>query len=311
MINRDTFSSYHPLVNFVYFGLVLAFSMIFVHPVCLGISLICALTYAIYLNGKKAVRFSLLFMLPVFVITVLMNPAFNHEGGTILTYLPSGNPLTLESMVYGMVAATMLIGVISWFSCYNAVMTSDKFVYLFGRVIPALSLILSMVLRFVPRFKTQLQVVSNAQRCIGRDISSGGVLQRARKGLTILSVMVTWSLENAIETADSMKSRGYGLEGRTAFSIYSMDRRDGIALLFLTVCGLYIIAGAFAGGLYFRYFPTIKGVSPGLYPFSLFICYAALCLMPVILNVAADARWRALETGNSMRKEESQIESVL
>jgi energy-coupling factor transport system permease protein len=46
----------------------------------------------------------------------------------------------------------MLAAVISWFSCYNAVMTSDKFVYLFGRVIPALSLILSMTLRFVPKF---------------------------------------------------------------------------------------------------------------------------------------------------------------
>jgi energy-coupling factor transport system permease protein len=31
----------------------------------------------------------------------------------------------------------MLISVITWFNCYSAVMTSDKFVYLFGRIIPA------------------------------------------------------------------------------------------------------------------------------------------------------------------------------
>ena len=35
--------------------------------------------------------------------------------------------------------------------------------------------------------------------------------------ITILSIMVTWCLENAIETADSMKSRGCGLPGRSAF----------------------------------------------------------------------------------------------
>ena len=103
------------------------------------------------------------------VFAALVNPAFNHEGATILTYLPSGNPLTLESMLYGVAAAVMLASVVLWFSSYNEVMTSDKFVYLFGRVIPALSLVLSMALRFIPKFKAQMQTVSEAQACIGRD----------------------------------------------------------------------------------------------------------------------------------------------
>ncbi len=51
--------------------------------------------------------------------------------------------------------------VIQWFSCYNKVMTSDKFIYLFGRLIPALSLILSMALRFVPGLTGQLKVIRN------------------------------------------------------------------------------------------------------------------------------------------------------
>ena len=46
--------------------------------------------------------------------------------------------------------------------------------------------------------------------------ASGSLLQRLKNAITILSIMVTWALENAIETADSMKSRGYGLPGRTA-----------------------------------------------------------------------------------------------
>lgn len=179
--------------------------MFLMHPVSLAISLASALVYAVYLNGRRAVRFSLLYMLPMMVVAALVNPAFNHEGATILTYLPSGNPLTLESILYGAAAAAMLAAVVTWFSCYTAVMTSDKFVYLFGRVIPALSLVLSMTLRFVPKFQAQLQVVSEAQRCIGRDVSNGGVLRRLRNAITILSIMVTWSLESAIETADSMK----------------------------------------------------------------------------------------------------------
>jgi len=294
---RDSFSGCHPIINFIYFALVLAFAMFFMHPVSLLISLCCALVYAIYLNGKKAVRFSLRLVLPMMAMAAIINPAFNHEGATILAYLPSGNPLTLESILYGLASAVMLAGVITWFSCYSAVMTSDKFVYLFGRIIPALSLVLSMTLRFVPKFRAQLHVVSEAQRCVGRDVSGGRTFQRVKNAITILSIMVTWSLENAIETADSMKSRGYGLPGRTAFSIYRFDERDKHALIWLCFCGFYIFAGWMAGGLKWQYFPVMKGTLAGVFPVSFQLVYLALCLTPVILNRMEDRKWKHLQYG--------------
>ena len=294
MQNRDTFSSFHPIINFLYFALVLIFTMFLMHPVSLLISLACALTYAVNLNGRKAVRFSLQFMLPMMLIAAIVNPAFNHVGMTILTYLPSGNPLTLESILYGLASAAMLAAVITWFSCYNAVMTSDKFVYLFGRVIPALSLVLSMTLRFVPKFKSQLQVVSEAQRCVGRDVSNGSLLQRAKYAITILSIMVTWSLENAIETADSMKSRGYGLPGRTAFSIYRFDDRDKAVLCWLCFCGFYIFSGWMVGGLQWQYYPLLKGTLTGAFPVSFQLVYLALCLTPVVVNAVENRKWKRL-----------------
>jgi energy-coupling factor transport system permease protein len=266
------------------------------HPVCLIISALSAIAYNIYLNGRKSIRFNLLYMLPLLCITAILNPAFNHEGATILVYLPSGNPLTLESMIYGLCSAAMLIAVIVWFSCYTAVMTSDKFVYLFGRVIPALSLVLSMTLRFVPKFRAQLHVVSEAQRCIGRDASEGSVIQRIKNGVTILSIMVTWALENAIETADSMKSRGYGLPGRTAFSIYRFDERDKNALLWLLFCGIYIVCGWIKGGYYWRYYPTIKHVDFGAFPISFLLVYLLLCSTPLILNIKEDRKWKRLRS---------------
>jgi energy-coupling factor transport system permease protein len=270
--------------------------MLFLHPVCLGVSFLCAFGYAVKLNGRKALRFALVFMLPMLVLAALINPAFSHRGVTILAYLPSGNPLTLESIVYGIAAALMLITVIAWFSCYNAVMTSDKFIYLFGRIIPALSLILSMALRLVPRFRAQIAVIAQAQRCIGRDASNGGLLKRARHGIKILSIMMTWALENAIETADSMKSRGYGLPGRTAFSIFRFDNRDSMALVFLLLCGAYIITGAAMGGLKFIYYPMILGAwTP--YSISLFAVYAALCASPLAIDGQADIKWRAIASG--------------
>ena len=296
MRNRDTFSSYHPIINFLYFVLVLVFTMFFMHPISLLISLGSSLTYAIYLNGRKAVRFSLLYMLPMMLLAAVTNPVFNHAGVTILLYLPTGNPLTLESMIYGVASAFMLAAVITWFSCYSAVMTSDKFVYLFGRMVPALSLILSMTLRFVPKFKAQFQVVSQAQACVGRDMDNGSFVQRVRHAVTIISIMVTWSLENAIDTADSMKSRGYGLPGRTAFSIYRFDDRDKLALVWLLFCGFYVTCGWIVGGLKWQYYPMITGALTDIFPISFQLVYLALCLTPVVLNGLEDHKWKRLRS---------------
>lgn len=295
MKSRDTFSSCHPTVNFLYFGLVLLFTMCFDHPLCRVISLAGALCYDLYLNGRKAARFTVVYMIPMMLLTALLNPTFSHQGVTILTYLPNGNPLTLESILFGASAALMLVAVILWFASYNTVMTSDKFVYLFGRIIPALSLVLSMTLRFVPKFRAQIHSVSEAQRCVGRDVSNGTVFQRLKNGVTILSIMVTWTLENAIETADSMRGRGYGLPGRTAYSIYRFDERDKMALLWLVFCGVTIIGAWIAKGFYWNWYPRVK-FTP-FYPIVIFfhIVYFALCFTPLAMDLYADWHWKKLQ----------------
>ena len=293
---NDGFAKYHPLVNFLYFALVIAFSMVLRHPLAQVISLVCACAYAVQVQGGKAVGFCLKFCLPVMLLTAIFNPAFSHEGVTILLYFPTGNPLTLVSILYGLSAGVMLVTVMVWFLNFNRVVTSDKFIYLFGRIIPALSLILSMTLRFIPKFKAQLQLVKDTQKAMGRDIACGSLWQRIRLAVTILSIMVTWALENAIETADSMKSRGYGLKGRTAFSIYRFEERDKIAMVFLLLDGTYLTTGAMASAFGFRYFPSIRCVQMNAVTLSFQIVYLCMCIMPVVLNAAEERTWKAIHS---------------
>ena len=291
MNRRDAFSDCHPAVNFLYYALVLVLSMSLMQPVCLAISLLCASWYLLRLQGWDALWQKLRWLLPVMELAAVMNPAFTHQGMTILTYLPSGNPLTFESILYGLAAAGLLASVILWFSSFSEVMTSDKFIYLFGRVAPALSLVLSMTLRFVPQFRAQLHTISEAQRTLGRDVSSGSVLTRLRIALRTFSILITWSLETAIETADSMKSRGYGLRGRTSFSIFRFDERDRMFTLWLCISGGYVIAGWIAGGLYWQYYPMLLGAPVRPITVSFQAVYLLLCLTPVLLDLAADRRW--------------------
>lgn len=291
----NEFAKYHPLINFIYFTAVIVFSMIFVHPICLVTSLLCSVMYSIILNGKKALKF-IAMLLPLMLISALINPAFNHEGVTVIAYLPSGNPLTLESILYGIVAASMVAMVICWFSCFNKIMTSDKFIYIFGRIIPSLSLILSMTFRFVPKFKEQVQEVSNAQKSMGRDSSEGSVFARVKNSIRILSAVITWSLENAIDTSDSMKSRGYGLTGRTAYSNYVFDKRDVTALIYLAVTITYFLIGTLLGKINYRYFPSMRGTDMSFYSTSIFISYIMICIMPIIIEIWEELKWRKLKS---------------
>ncbi len=295
-IKMREFKTYHPIVNFIYFVLVIGFSCVFMHPVCLGISLISGFTYSVMLKGRKVIRTNVLYMLPMLLMMALINPLFNHEGVTVLAYFPSGNPLTLESIVYGLCAAIMIVSVICHFSCYNEVMTSDKFIYLFGKVIPGLSLILSMTLRFVPRFSAQLKVTTNVQRTMGRAASEGSLSKRIKNGLAILSIMTTWALENAIDTADSMKARGYGLPERTAFSVFTFDNRDKKALASILLLGAYTLTGSILGGMRFRYFPSIQAAKISLFEISVFLAYALLCICPICIEIREERRWKALQS---------------
>lgn len=291
----NSFKSFHPIINFYYFVVVIFFSMFFMHPIFLSISLICSFIYSVSLKGKKAVKFNVLYLLPLLIITALINPAFNHEGATILFYLKSGNPITLESIIYGIAAAMMFISVILWFSCYNEIMTSDKFIYLWGRIIPGISLIISMVLRFVPKYKAQIKNISNGQKCIGRDVSNGNIITRARNGIKILSIMITWALENAIETADSMKSRGYGLNGRTSFSIFRFDRRDKITLSTMLILTVVILVGSCFGENTIKFFPYIKIKPIGIFSIVVYSSYLLLCIIPVIVDFKEEIKWKYLK----------------
>lgn len=278
MRQADAFSGFHPVNNFLFFIIVTGYTMFVMHPAVLLISLIAGNIYHIVLKREKALYFGMFYMLPLMLLAAVLNPAFNHQGATVLMYLPSGNPLTLEACLYGLFSAVMMIAVIVWFACYTEVMTSDKFVYLFGSIIPSLSLVISMALRFVPRFAEKFRQVKEARAGAGEKSNA----------FTELSIMVTWALENSIETADSMRSRGYGSTKRTAFSIYTFGSRDRDMLFWLLFCALSLIFAGAAGVYEWYFYPRLGGAA--FTPVTLFslLTFAALCLTPVFIDKKYD-----------------------
>lgn len=292
---RSVFSTYHPIINFGFFLAVIGTGIFLHHPVFVAVAVVASLTYALILGGKGTLKFTLIFVVPMILVCAVVNLLVNARGSTVLFYTKYSQ-LTMESLIYGIMTGLMLATVLLWFSCYNKIMTSDKFVYLFGKIMPAISLIFSMVMRFVPNFKTQIQKISDAQKCIGRDVSNGTTKEKTRHGMKILSIMFTWALENAIDSADSMRSRGYGLKNRSAFSLYRFDARDTLAAIFLAVVTTIVIIGMVMGKCSMEFYPEIVMADLDVWSAVVYIAYTVLCFFPIAVEVKEVAIWKLTQS---------------
>jgi len=283
----NEFQKFHPAVNFLYFMFVFVLAMWFINPISICITFFSGIAYLVILKRKKAIKNVVALALPTIITATVINAAFNHEGMNILSYLPDGNPLTYESLVYGFWSAVMISGVFLYFSCFNEIMTGDKFIYLFGKITPSLSLILSMTLKFVPGFIAHFKEVirfknSSAQK---------GTFKKLRHAFKVLSATATWALENSIDTSDSMKSRGFGAKKRTAFTVFKFAKRDFITLITILCLGTYIIFGKMIGVLDYVYFPVIIPGEITLFSISIYAAHFLLCILPVIIEATEVIKW--------------------
>lgn len=282
----------HPLVLFGAFFAAPCFTMFLMHPVCLGVSLCAAVLCLLCLGGGESLRRALRPALPAALLAAAVNMAFNHRGQTILFYLPGGNPCTLESLCYGAAAGALLAATLLWFSCCAAVLTTDHFTFLFSRVSPALALLFSMTLRFLPRFRRRFALVRQGQP------EPAGRVAKLKAAFAGFWAVVAWALEHAGETADSMNGRGYGLQGRTAFSIFQKTARDRLLLGGLCALALGVLCACVTGLFRFSYAPRL--LAEPLSPRSgcAFFLFALLCAYPILILKLEDRPWRCSKSDN-------------
>lgn len=283
------FSNFHPAALMLYFLGVLLAAMFSGNPVILILALLGGGSFAWLLSEPRERREDLGFYLGLLVLVTLTNPLFSHNGVTPLFFL-NGNPVTLEAIAYGFFTGLTVVSVILWCKCYNKVMSTDKFLYLFGRVIPSLSLVLSMALRYVPMLKRQAGKVERAQKTMGL-YASDSRFDRIRSKLMVFSSLVGWSLENAVEVSRSMRARGYGLSGHTSYSNYHFTGRD-LLLLGATILamGLYFGTSVLDLGR-FSFYPAITALDTRPLALVQYIAFGLLSMAPALIETEETLRW--------------------
>jgi len=285
------FDSYHPVINFIYFAAAIFCTVNFQHPVFLGISYLIFFGYSVKLNGRRALIFNLC-LIPLIMAYAAYFSCYNHFGVTNLRANFIGNQITLEAMVVGVVRGVTIASVIMIFSCIFRVVSSDKVVYLFGRISPKLSVFLSILLRFVPRVKQRAGRIELSRKGIGKGCMQGNLFQRLRHMVGFLSILITWTLEDFVESAASMKCRGYSLKDRTAFSLYRFDNRDRSFVVAMFFCMTVTYMAVALDQTEIIYNPEIMMNRVTIWSYLFYLVYAVFLLLPMGLQIVGEYRFR-------------------
>lgn len=313
---ENGFGGYHPIVNIIYFASIAVFGMVFRHPVTLILFFAAAALCYFRLCRGAAVRSFFTFLMPMLIFVTLINGLFAHYGITPVARLPDGNKMTFESVAYGFVLGLTVISVIMWINCYSETVTTDKFMCVFGKILPGAALVVSMAQRFLPLYRERLRIIGEAQQSFGADYKHGSIRKRVKSGGKILSVLVTWSLENSVEISNSMRARGYGLKNATSYGRYRLAVRDIVVLSVIIILDIFLFVGAALKELYCSYNPCVIINPPSQSGKSYFInelnmtinplsgvgimtvvSFAVLCFLPLVIDISEDIRWNKSVSG--------------
>lgn len=288
-MNTRAADYFHPAATFFYIAALAVMAMLFFHPFFIALGLAFAiLQYLVMCGGRRLLR-QLAWSVPLCAVVAAFNPLVNHGGKTLLFYF-LGSPVTLEATVYGVTSGGMLLLVFLWFGVYNRLVTPDRFMYLFSRLSPAASLLVTMTQRLIPLFTRQARTIALAQKTLPARKKAGslaktGFFSKLEPYFREISILLSWSMEEGLDTADSMKARGYGCAKRSFFSVFRFTGKDAL-LLILTTAAAGVCAAGYYSSASALFYPRISlrlGFGGKIAVLAYFVLAAAL---PVI-----EARW--------------------
>lgn len=274
---------FHPAVPAALFSAIIALAMFGISPGLAAISLGCAFAHACLTTGLAQALSKLKWQLPLLALICLINPLFSAMGSTLLARV---GPFRIyaESVAYGAVMGALLVSVLMWIEAFANAVGQDELLSMGGSVLPRASLAVSMVARLVPQLmkrgaQTRRAYAANAP---------GAPLDGARAGARVMSSLLSWSLEDSVERADSMRARGWGAGAkRSSYSPQPFRTRDGVAL-----AAVVLLAACAAWGVYlvqtgWRFYPRMEGSASWL----AYLPFALLCLSPSAYAVWSRLAW--------------------
>lgn len=278
----------HPAVGFLYLLGVLGITAFAGSPVVVLESLAGAALLAALSGRLRGIGWTV----PIAFTAALANFLFVHNGATALFFV-GDMAFTLEALAYGAFTGVMLAAVCLWGNNAVRYVTSDKYIWLFGRILPAAGMVLSCAIRFIPMFVRRTREFIAVQRCT-----------TVRGYLRAFSASVGYSAEQAMDSALSMRARGYGTARRTSFSLYRFTGGTAAALAVTVFLGAGCAALMISGAGAFWFYPAVSGIRTRLPDILLYCVSGAFFLLPSAVVVRENVQYaRGLGLNSARAKE--------
>lgn len=239
----------HPSVFLTYFFILILFALLFDDIYYMLTFLITIIILILLQGGKSKISETIKFVIPISTIIIILNPLFSHNGTTEIQLFANFS-ITLESFVYGLIMALSLFIIYLIFVSFNSYVDYQQLLYLASNNFPHICMILIMAMRFVSLLSYRIKEV--------KKIHSYDNKSKIEKYGLIVAIVLSWSLEEAMLTAKSMKSRGYGITKRTNYLKFEFNQIDYIILLITIISSIFIIIGFTNGYGQISIYPTIS-----------------------------------------------------
>lgn len=310
-------TSIHPGVYLLYYFIMVLFAFIFSDPYFVVTFLVLLLVLIALQGVSHELKNIMRLFIPLSILIMILNPLLNRTGAHKI-YLWSGFFITYEAIAYGILMSLALLIVILVFSSYNRSVSYQEMLYIFSKKLPIISMIIVMALRFIPLINSraiEVQKLNNLKNNgiememdggdadaldldqfnsnINTDYDSklvnklksnkrvAAIIKEAKTLGKIMGITVSWSLEESMFTAKSMKARGYNATERTSYLSYKFSNADFafIALIIVTV-GIIII-GLLHGVGMINIYPSIDFKFSNL-PLNIYYLAFIVFLLPLI-----------------------------
>ncbi|HEY3187292.1 MAG TPA: energy-coupling factor transporter transmembrane component T [Solirubrobacteraceae bacterium] len=206
---------------------------------------------AAFAGVSAQVRRAALIGLPIAIVIALVNPLVSQNGQTVIlrlgTLFGHSFDVTLEAVVFGLVAGLRVLVLIAAFGLFNAVVDPDELLRAVRRVSYRSALTASLATRLVPVLVRDATRMSDAARCRARPAPRTAVARAA----------LASALDRAVDVAAALELRGYGSAGKPAPRRRPWSRHDLRVATAAVFIALVVVCMRVAGVGEFEPYPTV------------------------------------------------------
>lgn len=283
---HTAFDTSHICVPVLYFLGAIGLTIMCVQPVLIALSCMGALAFSFLARGAKKTVHGLMWQIPTVVLLTVINPLLSAAGSTYVMHI---GPIMIyaEALLYGFCAGLVLITTILWFENAAVVISADRILTLFNGKAPTVVLAISMTVRLVPLLVRRGKEVADVRKVAGID-KGKGFKARITHAADQVGALVGWSLADSIETADSMRARGWGSGmSRSCWEDQPLSVKDGLASGVMAIILLVCIFLAWVACSQFSFYPQVST----LVVWWGYIPYGAYMLIPAFLDCLERIAW--------------------